>query len=69
MLKSKVHPQELWDYGLLYESNNLNRIPRGCHQCTGIKMVTGETPDTSEWIDFEFYDRVWLLLQSKEDQN
>jgi hypothetical protein len=21
--------------------------------------VTGETPDISKWLDFEFYDRVW----------
>jgi hypothetical protein len=28
-------------------------------------MVTGETPDTSEWIDFEFYDRVWHYDQKK----
>ena len=28
-------------------------------------MVTGETPDISEWIDFEFYDRVWYYDQKK----
>jgi hypothetical protein len=55
MLKSKVPPR-LWDNGLIYKSNILNRIPRGRHQHTGIKMVTGETPDTSEWIDFKLYD-------------
>jgi hypothetical protein len=64
MLKSKVPPR-LWDYGLVYESNILNRIPRGRHQRTGIEMVTGETPDISEWIDFEFYDRVWYYDQKK----
>ncbi|KAI2498914.1 Reverse transcriptase (RNA-dependent DNA polymerase) [Fragilaria crotonensis] len=69
MLKCKVPPR-LWDYGLIYEANILNRLPRGREQCTaGIEMVTGETPDISEWIDFEFYDRVcdlcyWLLLES-----
>ncbi|KAI2494183.1 hypothetical protein MHU86_20331 [Fragilaria crotonensis] len=65
MLKSKVPPQ-LWDYGLVYyEANILNRIPCGCEQRSGIEMVTGETPDTSEWIDFEFYDRVWYCDQKK----
>jgi hypothetical protein len=49
MLKSKAHPQ-LWDYGLIYESNILNRIPRGQHQRTGIEMITGETPDISGYI-------------------
>ena len=28
-------------------------------------MVIGETPDISEWIDFEFYDRVWYYVQKK----
>jgi hypothetical protein len=23
------------------------------------KQVTGETPNISEWLDFEFYDLVW----------
>ena len=65
-LKLKVPPQ-LWDYGLVYEANILNRIPRGQQQRTGIEMVTGgETPDISEeWIDFEFYDRVWYYDQKK----
>ena len=58
MLKRKVPPR-LWDYGLIYELNILNRIPRGQQQRTGIEMVTGEMPDISEWINFEFHDSVW----------
>ena len=27
-------------------------------------MVTGQTPDISEWLDFEFYDLVWWLDRS-----
>ena len=57
-------PPRLWDYGLVYEANILSRIPRGREQ-TGIEMVTGETPDISEWVDFEFYDRVWYYDQKK----
>ena len=65
MLKRKVPPR-LWDYGLINESNILNRISRGQQQRTGIEMVTGETPDISDWIDFEFYDRVvWYYDQKK----
>jgi hypothetical protein len=26
---------------------------------SGYEQVTGETPDISEWLDFEFYDLVW----------
>ena len=68
MLKRKVPPR-LWDYGLIYESHILNRIPRGQQRRTGIEMVTGETPDISEWIDFEFYDRVGYYDQKKIEIN
>jgi hypothetical protein len=27
----------------------------------GYKEVTGQMPDISEWLDFEFYDLVWWL--------
>ena len=64
MLKRKV-PNRLWDYGLVYESSILNRIPRGSQQRTGLEIVTGDTPDISEWIDFEFYDRVWYYDHKK----
>jgi hypothetical protein len=64
MLKCKVPPR-LWDFGLIFKSNILNMISRGQHQRTGIKMITGETPDIPEWIDFEFYDRVWYYNQKK----
>ncbi len=64
MLQRKV-PPHLWNYGLVYETNILNRIPRGQQQRTGIEIVTGETPDISEWIDFEFYDRKWYYDQKK----
>ena len=68
MLKKKV-PTRLWDYGLMYESNILNRIPRGSQQRTGLEIVTGETPDISEWIDFEFYDRVWFYDRKKMEMD
>jgi hypothetical protein len=64
MLKRKV-PARLWDYGLIYEANILNNIPRGSQQRTGIEIVTGETPDISEWINFELYDRVWFYDRKK----
>jgi hypothetical protein len=53
MIRKKV-PRQLWDYGLIYEAGMLNRIPCGNNTRTGLEMVTAETPDISEWIDFEF---------------
>ena len=34
---------------------------RGINKQTGYIEVTGQTPDISEWLDFEFYDLVWWL--------
>jgi hypothetical protein len=64
MLKREVPPR-LWNYGLVYETNILNRIPRGQQQRTGIEIVTGKKPDISEWIDYEFYDQVWYYNQKR----
>jgi hypothetical protein len=62
--KRKVTPR-LLDYGLVHETNILNRIPRGQQQRTGIEIVTGKTPGISEWIDFEFYNQEWYDDQKK----
>ncbi|KAI2489216.1 Reverse transcriptase (RNA-dependent DNA polymerase) [Fragilaria crotonensis] len=64
MLKKRI-PKRLWDYGLTYEAGIMNRIPRGSQLRTGLEAVTGQTPDISEWLDFEFYDRVWVYDHSK----
>jgi len=60
MRKKKV-PKRLWDYGLVYESELLSRMARGRDRRSGYEEVTGNTPDISEWLDFEFYDQVWWL--------
>jgi hypothetical protein len=45
----------------MYESELLTRMARGNEHRTGYEEVTGQTPDISEWLDFEFYDLVWWL--------
>jgi hypothetical protein len=60
MTKKKV-PKRLWDFGLVYESELLSRMACGSDQRTGYEEVTGQMPDISEWLDFEFYDLVWWL--------
>ena len=66
MAKKHV-PRALWDYGLIYESEILTRMARGDR--TGYEEVTGETPDISEWLDFEFYDLVWYWDHPQADDN
>jgi hypothetical protein len=34
-------------------------MSRGRDGRTGYEAITGETPDISEWLDFDFYDWVW----------
>ena len=64
MVRKNV-PKRLWDYGLVHQAGVLNRIARGKTGRTGIEEVTGQTPDISEWLDFDFYDRVWWLDTKK----
>ena len=64
MLKKKV-PVRLWDYGFTWvcETENvcasLSKYGQGR---TPLEIITGETPDISEYLDFEFYD--WALFRS-----
>jgi hypothetical protein len=57
----KQVPARLWDFGLVHEGALLTCISRGHDGRTGYEEVTGNTPDISEWLDFEFYDLVWWL--------
>ena len=52
-------PGRLWDYGLKWES------ARGPLGRTGVEQISGNTPDISEWIDFEMYDLVWFWDTAK----
>jgi hypothetical protein len=36
---------------------------------TGYEIITGDTPDISEWVDFTFYDWVWYWHQPNNDEN
>jgi hypothetical protein len=34
-------------------------MARGPEGRTGVEEITGDSPDISEWLDFDFYDLVW----------
>ncbi|GFH48949.1 hypothetical protein CTEN210_05425 [Chaetoceros tenuissimus] len=59
-------PAKVWDFGLVWEAEIYTRTAKPGGR-TGIEAVTGETPDISEWLDFEFYDLCWYWdsLESK----
>jgi hypothetical protein len=64
MLKQKV-PARLWDYGFSWVCEvenvcaNLSKYSDGR---TPIEIITGDTPDISEYLDFDFYD--WVLFRT-----
>jgi hypothetical protein len=65
MTRKRVH-NRVWDYGLVYESEIMCRLSRGYDGRTGYEKLTGNTPDISEWLDFEFYDLVWYHADPRE---
>ena len=63
MQSKKNIPDRLSDYGLKYicETGNLTaNTSRYAKGRTPIEIITGETPDLSEYIDFGFYDWVYF---------
>ena len=61
MIRNRV-PRRLWDYGMRWVCETMQRTSTqsgGLAGCKPIESVTGETVDISEFLDFEFYDRVW----------
>lgn len=69
VVASKSISPRLWDYGIVYEAEILSRICRGSDKRSGLEVITGDTPDISQWLDFGFYDPVWYwdAPYSKED--
>ena len=59
-MTTKKLPKRLWDYGLVYESEIMSRTAQGVEKRTGTERITGDTPDVSEWIDFDFCNPVWF---------
>jgi len=54
-MSKKGVPKCLWDYGLIWASEINNRTTRGPDARTPQEVITGDTPDISEWLDFDFF--------------
>jgi hypothetical protein len=52
-------PRRLWCFGLEHQARLMHFIPRGRNDRSGYEIITGKTPDISEYLDFDFYDLVW----------
>jgi hypothetical protein len=54
----------LWDFYTLYTTKLRNRLARPLHQLKGqtpYEMLTGNTPDISEFLGYESYQPVWYF--------
>jgi hypothetical protein len=56
MRQRKSIPLRLWDYAIVHITKLMNLTARGQNSRTGHEEITGETPDISEYVDFDFYD-------------
>lgn len=63
MLYKRI-PSRLWCFGIEHQAKLLQFIPRGRNERSGYEMLTGTTPDISEYLDFDFYDLVWYWRSS-----
>ncbi|KAI2513325.1 Reverse transcriptase (RNA-dependent DNA polymerase) [Fragilaria crotonensis] len=64
MLKKKVPPR-LWHYGFVWVCKTQNlcaNFSKYAEGRTPLEIITGKTPDISEYLDFEFYD--WVTFRS-----
>ena len=58
-------PEILWDYGLVWiiETGNLSILSsRYVSGSIPLEYITGETPDISEYLEFNFY--YWVTYRS-----
>jgi len=64
MIKKRA-PRRLWDFGLVWvcDTGNLSvSSSKYTNGRTALKIVTNETPDISEYLDFSFYN--WVVYRS-----
>ena len=60
-------PIRIWDYGLQWAAEIMNVTASRAGNLNGrtpLELVTGETPDISEYLDFGFYERVWYKVNA-----
>jgi hypothetical protein len=67
MIKRKV-PKGLWDFALVWIAQIYLRSANKDGR-TSVEIITGDTPDISNWVDFTFYDWVWYWHSPNSDDN
>ena len=55
-------PKRVWEYAMEHAAKMRQFIPRNkLNDRTPIESITGNTPDVSEYLDFDFWDLVWYF--------
>jgi hypothetical protein len=67
MVTRKV-PKRIWDFALVWIAQIYSRTEMK-HGRTGFEVITGDTPDISESVDFSFYDWVWYWHSPNSEDN
>ena len=65
IIHKKAVPKRLWDYLIVWicETSSLSvSSSKYANGRTAVEIISGETPDISEYLDFGFYD--WILYTS-----
>ena len=65
-MTDRAVPTRLWDYDLIYEAEIMSRMCCIDDERSGLEVLTGNTPDISEWLDFTFYDLVWYHVPNND---
>ena len=59
----KMLPRQIWDYGLILVSEVTSKTHSSANSVNGVitlTNVTNKTVDISKYLEFVFYDKVWL---------
>ncbi len=62
LMSRRRAPKRLWDFAATYAADirTLTAHPLySLHDCTPYEMVTGNTPDISEWVEFDWYEPLY----------
>ena len=67
--RKKNMPHRLWDYALVRCAEIFSRTYNHKTERMGLECLTGDTPDISEWPDFNLYDKVWFWDSPHKEEN
>ena len=67
--RQKNMPRHLWDFALVWCAEIFSCTYNAKTQRTGLERLTGDTPDISEWLDFDMYDQIWFWDSPGKEEN